>query len=175
MGFLVSHSPLKMSVKCWFLLSSKSKDVPEIWGIQGCTSLDSTTVEVLSLRSLLTIVPFCWASQPKILAKECLYCLTSTPPLAQRARALSIWQKEMQWREEMYLSIRSLKRRVKIIVCLFIVPFQERRICAILQQEILGHPEVTILQSIWFSIWAHSVSKIRYPNTLHVVWECTLQ
>ena len=91
-GSLLGHLPLKLSVKCWFLLPFKSKDVPEIWGIQGCTSLDSTTVEVLSLRSLLTIVPFCWASQPKLLpkSKECLYGLTSTLPLAQRERALLI-------------------------------------------------------------------------------------
>ena len=170
MGFLVR---LFTTENFSELLSSK---------VQGYTSLDSTTVEFFLWEAFS---PMCFSSELPSLKfsqnQKGVYIVWLQRCLWPEEKGLFQYDKKKlimaipQWREEMNLSNRSLKRWEMIIVCLFLVLFQERRICAILQQEILWHPEVVILQSIWFSIWAHSVSKIRYPNTLHVVWECTFQ
>ena len=153
MGLLVRLFPTENFSE---LLSSKFKD--------------GTTVEVFSLRSLLTNMSLS-AEHPSLkfcLNQKSVYTVWLQRCMWPEEKGLFWYDKKKlimaipQWREEMYLSNMTLKRRVKILVCLFLVPFQERRICAILQQEILGHPEVEILPK--YSLYGFPTKPIQWAK-----------
>ena len=122
MGFLVR---LFTTENFSELLSSK---------VQGYTSLDSTTVEFFLWEAFS---PMCFSSELPSLKfsqnQKGVYIVWLQRCLWPEEKGLFQYDKKKlimaipQWREEMYLSIRSLKRWEMIIVCLFLVLFSGKK------------------------------------------------